>query len=95
MENTRATLDFPGAKTAPQILALLKTTLRKVADSAPYRAIMVFFYLGWGQQISSLNEVLTNNERKLRLISNIYSVVNKCTVICTSINACSNLFINM
>ena len=77
MENTRATLDFPGAKTAPQILALLKTTLRKVADSAPYRAIMVFFYLGWGQQISSLNEVLTNNERKLRLISNIYSVLNK------------------
>ena len=42
MENTRATLDFPGAKTAPQILALLKTTPRKVADSAPYWAIMVF-----------------------------------------------------
>ena len=42
MEKTRATLDFPGAKTAPQILALLKTTPRKVADSAPYRAIMVF-----------------------------------------------------
>ena len=42
MENTRAILDFPVAKTAPQILALLKTTPQKVADSAPYRAIMVF-----------------------------------------------------
>ena len=46
MENTSATLDFPVAKTTPQILALLQTTRQKVADSAPCRAIMGFLNLG-------------------------------------------------
>ena len=77
MENTRATLDFPGAKTAPQILALLKTTLRKVADSAPYRAIMVFLIWVGAYRFFPLIRVLINNETKLRVISNINSVLNK------------------
>ena len=55
MENTRAILDFPLAKTAPQILALLKTTPQKVADSAPYRAIMVFLIWVGACRFFSLN----------------------------------------
>ena len=55
MENTRAILDFPVAKTASQILALLKTTPQKVADSAPYRAIMVFLIWVGAYRFFSLN----------------------------------------
>ena len=95
MENTRAILDFPVAKTAPSNFGPLKNYPSKSSRFSPILGHYGFFNLGGGLQISSLNEVLTNNERKLRLISNIYSVVNKCTVICTSVNACSNLFINM
>ena len=46
MENTVAILDFP--KQPLQILALSQTTPQKLADSAPYRAIIVFFLFGWG-----------------------------------------------
>ena len=46
MENTVAILDFP--KQPLQILALSQTTPQKLADSAPYRAIIVFFFIWVG-----------------------------------------------
>ena len=77
MENARVILDFPVAKTAPSNFGPLKNYPSKSSRFSPISGHYGFFNLGGGLQIFPLIRVLINNETKLRLISNIYSVLNK------------------
>ena len=77
MENTTAILDFPVAKTAPSNVGPLKNYPSKSSRFSLISGHYGFFNLGGAYRFFPLIRVLINNETKLRLISNIYSVLNK------------------